>query len=251
MRRTSTGRIRHRCAASHARAAFGPHQGRDRPAQVLRPAVDDTDEPSRRSPLPSKGFPLPMALRVTRPTAAPVDPRDAAAAALVREDLAAYRTLFADAGAREDVHERYAARKAILEAGLEGPRRETAKGTAQRFVTVAGIALDALEAQPAEPVFLNYAGIALYELGSYTAAEALFRAAYRLSPTLPHVRENLDALVARRRSGNRPPGNPPPPSPPPAPRAPARRCRRPSPPSCRRSPAAPSASAPPPARPRA
>src|SRR3954451_15015028 len=184
---------------------FGP-LGRAREApQGLRPAADDTDEPSRRSPFPSKGFPLPMALRVTRPTAAPVDPRDAAAAALVREDLAAYRTLFADAGAREDVHERYAARKAILEAGLEGSRRETAKGTAQRFVTVSGIALDALEAQPAEPVFLNYAGIALYELGSYAAAEALFRAASRLSPTLPHVGETLAALAPRRRSGNRPP----------------------------------------------
>src|SRR4051795_11295919 len=109
--------------------------------------------PNAVSPFPSKGFPLPMALRVTRPTAAPVDPRDAAAAAaaLAREDLAAYRTLFADAaaGVREDVHERYAARKAILEAGLAGPRRETPKGTAQRFVTVAGIALAALEAQPA------------------------------------------------------------------------------------------------------
>jgi tetratricopeptide (TPR) repeat protein len=145
-----------------------------------------------------------MALRVTRPTAAPVDPREAAAAALVREDLAAYRALFADAGGREDVHARYAARKAILEAGLQGPRREAAKATAQRFATVAAVALDALEAQPAEPVFLNYAGIAFYELGSYAAAEALFRAAYRLSPTLAHVRENLDALVARRRSGGRP-----------------------------------------------
>jgi glycosyltransferase involved in cell wall biosynthesis len=146
-----------------------------------------------------------MALRVTRPTAAPVDPREAAAAALVREDLAAYRTLFADAAAREDVHERYAARKAMLEAGLQGPHREAAKATAQRFATVAGVALDALEAAPAEPVFLNYGGVALYELGSYAAAEALFRAAYRLSPTLPHVRENLDALVARRRTGVRPP----------------------------------------------
>ena len=64
-----------------------------------------------------------MALRVTRPTAAPVDPREAAAAALVREDLAAYRTLFADAAAREDVHARYATRRSILEAGLQGPPR--------------------------------------------------------------------------------------------------------------------------------
>src|SRR4051812_19008312 len=145
-----------------------------------------------------------MALRVTRPTAAPVDPRDAAAAALVREDLAAYRAVFADTAAREDYHARYGARRAILEAGLQGPDRETRKATAQRFAAVAGVALDALEDEPREPVFLNYAGVAFYELGSYTAAEALFRAAYRLSPTLPNVRANLDSLVARRRTGRRP-----------------------------------------------
>src|SRR3954467_3292702 len=146
-----------------------------------------------------------MALRVTRPTAAPVDPRDAAAAALVREALAAFRTLFADTAAQDDVHARYAARRSILEAGLQGPLREAAKATAQRFAAVAAVALDALEADPREPVFLNYAGVALYELGSYAAAEALFRAAFRLSPTLPHVRENLDALVARGRPGPPPP----------------------------------------------
>src|SRR3954449_12025256 len=145
-----------------------------------------------------------MALRVTRPTAAPVDPRDAAAAALVREDLAAFRAFFADTAAQDDVHARYAARRSILEIGLQGPLRETPKATAQRFGAVAGVALDALEADPREPVFLNYAGVALYELGSYAAAEALFRAAFRLSPTLPHVREKLDALVARRRP-RRPP----------------------------------------------
>jgi tetratricopeptide (TPR) repeat protein len=145
-----------------------------------------------------------MALRVTRPTAAPVDPRDAAAAALVREDLAAYRAVFADTAAQDDVHARYGARRSVLEAGLQGPQHESPKATAQRFAAVAGVALDALESEPREPVFLNYAGVAFYELGSYSAAEAMFRAAYRLSPTLPHVRENLDALVASRRTGRRP-----------------------------------------------
>src|SRR3954452_7670979 len=145
-----------------------------------------------------------MALRVTRPTAAPVDPRDAAAAALLREDLAAYRTLFAGTAQQDDVHARYRARRAIIEAGLQGPEREAPTATAQRFAAVAGVALDALEIEPREPVFLNYAGVAMYELGSYTAAEALFRAAYRLTPTLAHVRQNLDALVARPRTGRRP-----------------------------------------------
>jgi Flp pilus assembly protein TadD len=145
-----------------------------------------------------------MALRVTRPTAAPVDPRDAAVAALLREDLAGYRGVFAETASEPGVHARYATRRAVLEAGLQGPPREAPKATALRFAAVSGVALDALEAEPREPVFLNYAGVALYELGSWAAAEALFRAAYRLSPTLPHVRENLDALVVRRRTGRRP-----------------------------------------------
>ncbi len=145
-----------------------------------------------------------MALRVTRPTAAPVDPREAAARALFREDLPAYRALFTDAAAQENIHARYATRRALLEAGLQGPAKESPKAVAQRFAAVAGAALDALEGEPREPVFLNYAGVALYELGAFAAAEALFRAAFRLSPTLPHVRENIDALVAARRTGRRP-----------------------------------------------
>src|SRR6185312_5031525 len=108
-----------------------------------------------------------------------VDPREAAASALFREDLAAYRALFAGAAAQENLHARYATRRAVLEAGLQGPATESPKAIAQRFAAVAGVALDALDAEPREPVFLNYSGVALYELGSYAAAEALCRAAFR------------------------------------------------------------------------
>jgi tetratricopeptide (TPR) repeat protein len=163
-------------------------------------------EPQRRSPaFPPKGPPVPMALRVTRPTArTTADPRAAASSALAREDLAAYRALFAETAEQSDVHARYGTRRALLEAGLAGPDREAPKAVAQRFATVAALALDALEAEPREPLFLNYAGIALYELGSWSAAEALFRAAERLDGSLPHVRDNLAALQAHRRSGRRP-----------------------------------------------
>jgi len=85
-----------------------------------------------------------MALRVTRPTAAPVDPREAAARALFREDLAAYRALFTDAAAHENIHARYATRRALLEAGLQGPAKESPKAFAQRFAAVAGAALESL-----------------------------------------------------------------------------------------------------------
>jgi glycosyltransferase involved in cell wall biosynthesis len=147
-----------------------------------------------------------MALRVTRPTArlTAADPRAAATAALARGDLAAYRSLFAEAAGERSVHERYRIRKALLEAGLAGTAGERASAVAQRFAAVAAAALDALESEPREPVLLNYGGVALYELSAWSAAEALFRAAERLNPTLPHLRDNLAALAARRRLGGRP-----------------------------------------------
>jgi glycosyltransferase involved in cell wall biosynthesis len=148
-----------------------------------------------------------MALRVTRPTArvTNADPRASAAALLAREDWAGLRQLFADAADEPGTHGTYKARKAIIEACLTGSPREAPKTVATRFAATAGLALDALEADPREPIFLNYAGVALYELGSWTAAESLFKAALRLSPTLPHLRDNLKALDARRRSGRQVP----------------------------------------------
>src|SRR5829696_8811949 len=87
---------------------------------------------------PPKRPPVPMALRVTRPTArTTADPRAAATAALAREDLAAYRALFAEAAEQTDVHARYGTRRALLEAGLAGLARETPKAVAQRFAVVA------------------------------------------------------------------------------------------------------------------
>src|SRR5687768_12675205 len=108
-----------------------------RSPQVLAAAADEGEEPQRRSLLPPKGPSVPMALRVTRATArtTPTDPRAAATSALAREDLAAYRSLFAATG-QEDFHARYAARRALLEAGLTGPARETPNAVAQRFATV-------------------------------------------------------------------------------------------------------------------
>src|SRR3954447_7783205 len=116
--------------------AASPKVGTQPPARAATPGLRfprllpmTGRNPNAVAPFPSKGFPLPMALRVTRPTAAPVDPRDAAAAALTREDLAAYRAVFAGTAEQEDVHARYGARRAIIEAGLQGPARETAKAT--------------------------------------------------------------------------------------------------------------------------
>ncbi len=92
----------------------------------------------------------------------------------------------------------------LIEEGLAAAGKTTSQTQATHlFVAVADAALDALEEEPREPVLLNYAGVALYELWSLDAAHALFKAASRLDPALPHLKRNLKEL-GRRRKGHRP-----------------------------------------------
>ena len=69
-------------------------------------------------------------------------------------------------------------------------------------MAVAAGAIEALESEPCEPVLLNYAGVALYELWSLDAAHAIFKAAHGLDPALPHLKRNLDELARRRREAS-------------------------------------------------
>src|SRR4029079_6893021 len=101
----------------HGRVPISGDPGRPARARLMfcarRPMNED--EPARRSPRSPRKVPVPMALRVTRPTARKTasDPRAAATSALAREDLAAYRALFADAAAETGAHARYAARRTL------------------------------------------------------------------------------------------------------------------------------------------
>jgi tetratricopeptide (TPR) repeat protein len=61
----------------------------------------------------------------------------------------------------------------------------------QIFPAAASSLLDALEENPAEPVLLNLVGVLLHELAQHPAATALFKAALRLDPSLPHAASNL------------------------------------------------------------
>jgi glycosyltransferase involved in cell wall biosynthesis len=124
-------------------------------------------------------------------------------AALASNDLKRYRELFAECAQEKDYNRAYKARRVLIELGLEklGGTNATATAIAPLMMTVLNGALDALEAEPREPVILNYAGIAFYELGSLGAAEALFKAARRLDPELPHVKKNLNEIARRRRQG--------------------------------------------------
>jgi tetratricopeptide (TPR) repeat protein len=119
----------------------------------------------------------------------------AAAGRVAANDWPGYRAVVAEAGEIADPHRRYEARRALLELGLrEGSNVAT-------LVATAVAAVDMLQAEPREPVLLNYAGVIFYELGAIKAATALFSAAQRLDPELPNVERNLSECTRRRRKG--------------------------------------------------
>lgn len=118
-------------------------------------------------------------------------------------DVAAFSALFFAAEELSDPHRRFHAKLALIDAGM-GVTAQATEGLATRvYVAVAGAALDMLEDTPAEPTILNLAGVALYELWSLDAAQALFRAARRLDPGLPNVQRNLGEVGLRKRAGRR------------------------------------------------
>ncbi len=123
--------------------------------------------------------------------------------ALGAGDVAAFSALFATATELTDPQRRFHAKLALIDAGM-GATTQASEGVAARvYVAIAGAALDMLEDAPSEPTILNLAGVALYELWSLDAAQALFRAARRLDSSLPNVEANLDEVARRKRAGRR------------------------------------------------
>src|SRR3954447_14551682 len=159
-----------------------------------------------------------MALRLSRPADAPAQEKARAAerldarakACLAAVDLSGYRQLFAQAATIEDPHRRYHAGRTLVEQGLAAASTTAAKDVPALFLTVARHAIELLEQEPREPVLLNYAGVALYELGSLDAAEKLFKACRRLDDTVAHVEGNLQEIAHRRRGGHAMPNLPAP-----------------------------------------
>ncbi|MBS1892132.1 MAG: hypothetical protein JST59_12620, partial [Actinobacteria bacterium] len=96
----------------------------------------------------------------------------------------------------------YRERRAAIEARLSAAATATARELPGLYLALAREALDGLAAEPREPLLLNYAGVGLNELGARDGAAALFEAALRLDPQLPHAARNLES--ARARNGSRP-----------------------------------------------
>ncbi|HET9074869.1 MAG TPA: glycosyltransferase [Solirubrobacteraceae bacterium] len=95
---------------------------------------------------------------------------------------------------------RYEATKLLIERGLTLSAQRSGSDLVELLTGLAAATLAALEQSPAEPVLLNYAGVLFYELWSLDAARALFLAARRLDPELPHLETNLNEAKARRRA---------------------------------------------------
>jgi tetratricopeptide (TPR) repeat protein len=114
-------------------------------------------------------------------------------------DFAGYGTLFARTGAIEDPNRRYQASMKLIEEGFSAGAKAKGARLKDTYAALAAGAVETLEREPAEPKLLNYAGVALYELWSLRAAQALFEAAARLDPALGEVQRNLDQVAHRRR----------------------------------------------------
>ena len=155
-----------------------------------------------------------MALRLTGTTAAPdavsgTQPAARPTAAtlglqartmLSAADIAGYRRLLAECEQIEQPQRRYQARVALVEHGLAAAGQARSAQAITIFASVVAGALEILESDPAEPVLLNYAGIAAYELWALEAAQLLFRAARRLDPGLSNIERNLEQVTARKRA---------------------------------------------------
>lgn len=123
-----------------------------------------------------------------------------AAALLEAHDLAGWSDLFAEAAAEGDRHLRYETRRTLIEAAV-ACTSGTSFQLAERLAQLAALLVVLLEEEPREPVLLNHAGVAFYELGALEPAEALFEAARRLDPNLRHVGSNLAEIRRRRAQG--------------------------------------------------
>jgi tetratricopeptide (TPR) repeat protein len=120
--------------------------------------------------------------------------------ALQSGDHKAFLEAFTAAAEIEHETPRYRARKKLVELGLSRASGLSERHATQLLLATAHGAIGAIEADPLEPVLLNYAGVVLYELWCLDGARALFNAAKRLDPEVPHVDRNLKALSERNRS---------------------------------------------------
>jgi tetratricopeptide (TPR) repeat protein len=128
------------------------------------------------------------------------DALQAGSGAIASGNYADLAALFRSLDGWADRQRAYQARRQLAELAFATSEKLAADSWLELYAVVAGCLLEALEDEPREPVLLNYAGVLVYELTELGAAEALFKAAKRLDPSLAHVDKNLRAVRERKRS---------------------------------------------------
>jgi len=118
---------------------------------------------------------------------------------LAAGDVRGYRLLFERIDAIDEYQRRYWAGASVIEQGLAARTRFPVARVPALLAALATGALELLERNPSEPRLLSHAGVALFELWSLDAAQALLEAAQRLDPQLDGVEQHLRALALRRR----------------------------------------------------
>ena len=115
------------------------------------------------------------------------------------------KPLFASVSTWEDRQRAYQAHCSLLQLVSVVSGALSADLLISLYEVTLEVIFDALDAEPNEPVLLNAAGTLLYELLDDGGSEALFKAAARLDPDLPHVRKNLKSVRTRKKRGARSP----------------------------------------------
>jgi len=115
-------------------------------------------------------------------------------------DMRGLKTRFDEPASWDDPQRAYQARSRLADLVLAfRPTNQQAWMSA--FATAAAGLMDALEREPREPVLLNAVGVLLFELTEHAGAEAMFKAALRLDPEMPHTAANLESLRKRNAAG--------------------------------------------------
>ncbi len=114
-------------------------------------------------------------------------------------DLGGYGRLLDELPTIADPQRRHWATRNLLEGGLAAGAGASRKRRIPLLANIATAALNALEREPREPSLLRVAGLAMCELASPEAAEALLDAAKRLDPGLEQAEVRVVEVSAKGR----------------------------------------------------
>jgi tetratricopeptide (TPR) repeat protein len=123
-----------------------------------------------------------------------------AATAVRNRRIDELKAIFAGLAEWDEPQRAYQARVQLVELAFSHASTLPTEAWLKLYAVTAGALLDVLEAEPREPVLLNYAGVLLHELTEFGGAEELFKAAAALDRELPHVDANLREARRRKRS---------------------------------------------------